>query len=261
MNGDQLTLIHSFSENGVDVPGTVNIDLLQDTSTGALYVVSRGTANLQNAQSDLQLADDPVTQIAINNAESFLRQQPDFVGTPIEFVGHSLGGNLSLQLANGWINFEENPANGLTAAQIANAVSVHTYNPIGIPDMSPATEQNLAPVTTNFRLVVPDAQGALPNGMSAGDIVSAMVTLPGQTFEVAATPDTYQTFLDLHMVTLMAADWGNLTALPANAPGLGAAAIMQAFGTATPFFPASPTLGESGRSPIYPGFSAVRCRR
>jgi hypothetical protein len=219
LNSGQLTLMNSFSENGVDVSGIVEISLLQDSSTGELYLVARGSSNLQNARSDLQLANDPVTQTAVNYVEAILKQ-PLYKGATIEFVGHGLGGNLNLRLADHWINWQQN-ANGLTAAEIAGTVSVHNYNPIGVADMSSAMEHLLAPVTTNFRLVIPDTQGALPNGMSAGDIVSAMVTLPGQTFEVAATPGTYQSFLDLHdLGPLMAADWGDLTAMPINAPGM-----------------------------------------
>jgi hypothetical protein len=261
LSGDQLTLINSFSENGVEIPGIVNISLLQDNSTGALYVVTRGSANLQNAQSDLRLANDPVTRTAINYVEGVL-QRPLYKGATVEFVGHSLGGNLNLRLADDWINWEQN-INGLTTTEIADTVSVHNYNPIGVPDMSPAIEQVLAPVTTNFRLVIPDTQGALPNGMSVGDIVSAMVTLPGQTFEVAATPGTYQTFLDLHNLgPLMAADWENLTAMPINAPGLESRRDHARLRYRYAFLSCKHDAWRGKtKSPLSPGSSALRCRR
>ena len=131
----------------------------------------------------------------------------------VEVLGHSLGGYLSLQIANGLVQAAQNSGVPSAVSDLDQHLSVRTYDAVGIPGMTPEQSANLNPITTNWRDVVPGAAGVLSNGMSAGDIVSTFFNPVGAVVQVPATADTINSVIDLHSTGALGIASINLTAL------------------------------------------------
>lgn len=200
-----------FLVKPINEPGpnrTIEIDILQNASTGKYYVVPRGTANAQNGATDLQLANDPVLIRAIEKAANYMLTNID-PNASIEFVGHSLAEYPAVMLASQWTNFAGN-----------QNITVHSYDGAGIPSANLTSQMtaDLTSVTTNYRLVLPGTQPTLSNGMTVGDIVSPLNNHLGTVVEVPAAAGTFSNVLDLHSTgaPLAQADWSSARIISTN---------------------------------------------
>jgi hypothetical protein len=228
----------------INEPGpnqTLEIDIVKNVLTGHYYVVPRGTANLQNAATDLQLANDPLLTKAIQDAANYMQANID-PNASIEFVGHSLGEVPAVMLAEKWAEFAGN-----------QNISVHTYDGAGIPSANVTAQMtaNLESVTTNYRLVLPGAQPTLSNGMTAGDIVSTLNNHFGTVVEVPATPGTFSSLIDLHSSgdPLFQADWSSARTISRNGiAGIGLDALENSMASIAQVFDVSQgQLGGAGQ--------------
>ena len=168
-DGTELTLVTTVTST--DPTKSISVDILQD-SAGNFYVTSRGTANLQNVVTDLQLENNDLSAQVVSTTVSTLQTLMGPNPTvQVEVLGHSLGGYLSLQIASGLVDATRNAAQAsgqdpqAAVAQLDQHLSVRTYDAVGIPDMTAQQSANLNPITTNWRDVVPGSAGTLSNGM------------------------------------------------------------------------------------------------